>query len=120
MSTCQTTGCAFRAWYRSISGSISSSTSSQALEERAAALYHDTISQAEVSEWIDTHLASYGKDARGLVREAMTAYVSTEREQAERRGGTDALQRLQHLKAMEKRSSRRQLCSLFPLPLGEG
>ena len=71
------------------------------LEERAAALYHGTISQAEVSEWIDTHLASYGKDARGLVREAMTAYVSTEREQAERRGGTDALQRLQHLKAME-------------------
>jgi hypothetical protein len=71
------------------------------LEERAAALYHDTISQAEISEWIDTHLASYGKDARGLVREAMTAYVSAEREQAERRGGTDALQRLHHLKAIE-------------------
>ena len=33
--------------------------------------------------------------------EAMTAYVCTQREQAERRGGTDAFQRLQHLKAME-------------------
>jgi len=71
------------------------------LEERAAALYHGTTSQDEVSDWIDTYLASYGKDARGLVREAITAYVSTEREQAERRGGTDAFQRLQHLKAME-------------------
>jgi phosphoglucomutase len=71
------------------------------LEERAAVLYHGTTSQEEVSDWIDTHLASYGKDARGLVREAITAYVSTEREQAERRGGTDAFQRLQHLKAME-------------------
>jgi hypothetical protein len=71
------------------------------LEERAAAQYHDTISQAEFTAWIDTNLASDGKDARGMVREAMSAYVSTEREQAERRGGTDALQRLQHLKAME-------------------
>ena len=71
------------------------------LEERAVALSHGTALQAEVSDWIDTHLASYGKDARGLVREAMTTYVCTEREQAERRGGTDAFQRLQHLKAME-------------------
>jgi hypothetical protein len=71
------------------------------LDERAAALSHGTISQDEVSDWIDTHLASYGKDARGLVREAMTAYVRMEREQAERHGGTDACQRLQHLKAME-------------------
>jgi hypothetical protein len=55
----------------------------------------------EVSGWIDTHLASYGKDARGLVREAITTYVCTEREQAERRGGTDAFQRLQHLQALE-------------------
>jgi phosphoglucomutase/phosphomannomutase len=71
------------------------------LDERAAALSHGTISQDEVSDWIDTHLAAYGKDARGLVREAMTAYVRMEREQAERHGGTDACQRLQHLKAME-------------------
>ena len=71
------------------------------MEERAAALYHGTISQEEVSHWIDTHLASYGKDARGLVRQAMTAYVSAERQQAERHGGTDTFQRLQHLKAME-------------------
>jgi phosphoglucomutase/phosphomannomutase len=71
------------------------------LDERAAALYHGTISQEEVSHWIDTHLASYGKDARGLVRAAMTAYVRTEREQAERRGGTDGFQRLQHLQTIE-------------------
>jgi hypothetical protein len=71
------------------------------LEERTAALCHGLLSQEEISVWIDTHLASYGKDARGLVREAMAAYVSTERQQAARRGGTDALQRLQHLKAME-------------------
>ena len=71
------------------------------LEERAAALHHGTTSQEEVSDWIDTQLASYGKDARGLVREAMTAYVCTQREQAERRSGTDVFQRLQHLKAME-------------------
>jgi phosphoglucomutase/phosphomannomutase len=71
------------------------------LDERAAALSHGTISQDEVSDWIDTHLAAYGKDARGLVREAMTAYVRMEREQAERHGGTDTCQRLQHLKAME-------------------
>jgi hypothetical protein len=31
----------------------------------------------------------------------MTAYVRTEREQAERRGGTDAFQRLQHLQTIE-------------------
>jgi phosphoglucomutase len=71
------------------------------LEERAVALSRGTLSQEEVSDWIDAHLASYGKDARGLVREALTAYVNTEREHAERRGGTDAFQRLQHLKAME-------------------
>ena len=90
------------------------------LEERAAALYHGTISQAAVSEWIDTHLASYGKDARGLVREAMTAYVSTEREQAERRGGTDALQRLQHLKAMESAFFTPATGVICSLPPGEG
>src|SRR5919198_143306 len=71
------------------------------LEERATALGQGHLTQADVLDWVDTHLASYGKDARGLVREAMTAYVSTEREQAERRGGSDAFQRLQHLKAME-------------------
>ena len=43
------------------------------LEERAAALSHGAASQEEVSDWIDTHLASYGKDARGLVREGMVA-----------------------------------------------
>jgi phosphoglucomutase len=71
------------------------------LEERVAALGHGHIAQEGVAHWIDTQLASYGKDARGLVREAVAAYVGAEREQAERRGGAAALQRLQHLQAME-------------------
>ena len=33
----------------------------------------DGSTQAEVSQWIDTRLASYGKDARGLLRDAVTA-----------------------------------------------
>jgi phosphoglucomutase/phosphomannomutase len=71
------------------------------LEERTAALSHGTIAQADVAHWIDTQLASYGKDARGLVREAVAAYVCAEREQAERRSGSAATQRLQHLQALE-------------------
>ena len=71
------------------------------LEECVAALGHRSSTQEDVSRWIDTQLASYGKDARGLVREAVAAYVCAEREQAERRGGSDAFQRLQRLQAME-------------------
>ena len=71
------------------------------LEECVAALGHRSSTQEDVSRWIDTQLASYGKDARGLVREAVAAYVCAEREQAERRGGADAFRRLQRLQAME-------------------
>jgi len=71
------------------------------LEERAAALCHGSTTHEAVSGWIDTVLASYGKDARGLVREAVTAYLHTERQQAERLGGQDAFRRQQQLKAME-------------------
>jgi phosphoglucomutase/phosphomannomutase len=70
-------------------------------EERAATLGQGHTTQTAVSDWIDTHLASYGKDARGLVREAVSMYLRTEREQAERLGGADAFRRQQQLKAME-------------------
>lgn len=54
----------------------------------------DTTSDA-VSQWIDTRLASYGKDARGLVRDAVTAYLEAERQHA------DAQERLEALTTME-------------------
>jgi phosphoglucomutase/phosphomannomutase len=57
--------------------------------------------QQEVSQWIDTHLASYGKDARGLVCDALAAYLHAERQQAEERSGAEASQRRQRLYAME-------------------
>ena len=57
--------------------------------------------QQEVSHWIDAHLASYGKDARGLVRDALAAYVHTERQKARKRGTAQASQRQQCLDAME-------------------
>ena len=50
-----------------------------------------------VSAWIDDSLASYGKDARGLVRDAVRAYVEAERQQAgatERREALDAMERV--------------------------
>jgi len=71
------------------------------LEERATTLAQGHLTQAELSRWIDTQLASYGKDARGLVRDAVATYVRTEQEKAERRGGADAVQRQQHLKVLE-------------------
>ena len=73
-----------------------------AFEERAAALGQGSLGQEEVGRWIDTQLASYGKDARGLVREAVMTYVRTECEQAEQLGGADAAPRQQRLKAMER------------------
>ncbi len=57
--------------------------------------------QQDVSQWIDAHLASYGKDARGLVRDALAAYVHTERQKARKRVTAQARQRQQCLDAME-------------------
>lgn len=54
----------------------------------------------EVSQWIDTHLDSYGKDARGLVREAMTAYVQTPRQHVEALGTGKAAEQRRGLDAM--------------------
>ena len=58
-------------------------------------------SQDAVSQWIDTHLASYGKDARGLVRDAMAAYLQREHQQLERLAAAEAAGRRQCLQAME-------------------
>jgi hypothetical protein len=57
--------------------------------------------QQDVSCWIDTSLASYGKDARGLVREALMAYLHTERQKVTQCSGAEAQQRQQCLDAME-------------------
>ncbi|MCH7825618.1 MAG: phospho-sugar mutase, partial [Acidobacteria bacterium] len=70
------------------------------LEARVQASDEDDTS-AQVAEWIDEHLASYGRDARGLVAEAFEQYLSGERakveplktpEAAQRRGCLDAMQ----------------------------
>ncbi len=66
------------------------------LETQARSLNQGTATSDEVSQWIDTTLASYGKDARGLVRDAMTAYLAAERQH------TNAPERLQALAAMER------------------
>jgi phosphoglucomutase/phosphomannomutase len=71
------------------------------LERRVQSWCQGTATQAEVSQWIDTQLASYGKDARGLVHEAMLAYLQAERYQVEQGEVPEAPARLQHLKAME-------------------
>jgi phosphoglucomutase/phosphomannomutase len=72
------------------------------LESQVHAWCAGNTSQAAVSQWIDTHLASYGKDARGLVREAMTAYVQAERQKITLLATTEMAQRQQCLTAMQK------------------
>ncbi|MBM3225691.1 MAG: hypothetical protein FJZ47_18090, partial [Candidatus Tectomicrobia bacterium] len=71
------------------------------LEAQTARLGHGDTTQAEMTRWIDTQLASYGKDARGLVREAMLLYLTTEQAQSASLSGEEAFQRQQQLKAME-------------------
>ena len=46
-----------------------------AFEERARALAQHDALMAQTSDWIDEALASYGKDARELVRDALGAYL---------------------------------------------
>jgi phosphoglucomutase/phosphomannomutase len=69
-------------------------------ETRVHAWCQGNSTPQEVAHWIDTHLASYGKDARGLVRDAITAYVHTELQKAREHGGVEAKQRQQCLEAM--------------------
>lgn len=69
-------------------------------EARTAALVQGQLTTQEVSQWVDTHLASYGKDARGLVREALGLYLHQERGKAGT--GPTTAQRHQQLQAMER------------------
>jgi hypothetical protein len=74
------------------------------LEERTRSQIHDGTTQDEVSQWIDAQLASYGKDARGLVFDAMEAYLEAERRKVEQNGPVGSAwkdERLQELAAME-------------------
>ena len=70
-------------------------------EERALACGQGQGAPEAVSRWVDDQLASYGKDARGLVGDAVAAYLHAEHQQAENLTGTEALQRRQCLDAME-------------------
>ena len=70
-------------------------------EERALACAQGQGTPEAVSRWVDDQLASYGKDARGLVGDALAAYLHAERRQAEGVTSAEALQRRQCLNAME-------------------
>jgi phosphoglucomutase/phosphomannomutase len=71
------------------------------LEQQVHALGASGTSREAVSHWIDTHLASYGKDARGLVHDAMAAYLQTERQRLGAMTTPEATRRRQCLQAME-------------------
>ena len=70
-------------------------------EERVLACAQGQGPPEAVSHWIDDQLASYGKDARGLVSDALAAYLHAERQQAAEMTGAQALRRLQCLDVME-------------------
>ena len=70
-------------------------------EERALAYAQDPGAPESVPRWVDDQLMSYGKDARGLVGDAVAAYLRAERQQAENLTGTEASRRRQCLDAME-------------------
>jgi phosphoglucomutase/phosphomannomutase len=71
------------------------------LEARVQSWQRGGTTQQDVSQWIDAHLASYGKDARGLVRDALSTYIHAERQKASTLSGAEANQRQQDLAAME-------------------
>jgi hypothetical protein len=70
------------------------------LEERIRSQVDGGMTQDAVSQWIDAQLASYGKDARGLVCDAVQAYLEAERRQVEQNGSAGE-GRLKSLAAME-------------------
>lgn len=72
------------------------------LEQHVEACCAGTTRQLEVDQWIDTHLASYGKDARGLVRDALLAYVAAERAKLATAVDATAGHRQQQLDTMEQ------------------
>jgi phosphoglucomutase len=72
------------------------------LEHRMVACCAGATEQPEVDQWIDTHLASYGKDARGLVRDALLAYIAEERAKLAAVASETTGQRQQQLDLMEQ------------------
>ena len=70
-------------------------------EERVLACTQGQGEPEAVSRWVDDQLAPYGKDARGLVSDAVAAYLHGERQQAEGMTDAEALRRRQCLDAME-------------------
>ena len=70
-------------------------------EERSLACTQGQDTSEAVSRWVDEQLASYGKDARGLVGDAVAAYLHAERRQVEGMTSAEALRRRQSLDAME-------------------
>ena len=70
-------------------------------EERALACAQGQGTPEAVSRWVDDQLASYGKDARGLVGDAVSTYLHAGRQQVEGMTSAEALRRRQCLDAME-------------------
>ena len=70
-------------------------------ERRALACAQGQEWQESASDWIDRRLATYGKDARALVGEAMAAYLQFERRRTETTTDAGLLRRRQCLDIME-------------------
>ncbi|MDE0207242.1 MAG: hypothetical protein OXP66_14605, partial [Candidatus Tectomicrobia bacterium] len=70
-------------------------------EQRALACAQGQDRPESTSGWIDERLATYGKDARALVGDAMAAYLQSERRRTGAIGTADALQRRQCLDVMD-------------------
>ena len=70
-------------------------------EQRALACVQGQERRESASDWIDRRLATYGKDARGLVGEAMAAYLQFERRLTEATTDAAVLRRHQCLDIME-------------------
>ena len=70
-------------------------------EERALASVQGQAAQESAPDWIDDRLATYGKDARALVGDAVAAYLQSERQQTEAVANAAALRRRQCLDFME-------------------
>ena len=70
-------------------------------EQRALACVQGQERRESASDWIDRRLATYGKDARGLVGEAMAAYLQFERRRTEATTDAAVLRRHQCLDIME-------------------
>ncbi|HWZ45084.1 MAG TPA: phospho-sugar mutase [Candidatus Saccharimonadales bacterium] len=70
------------------------------LEDHARALGERKTTPEKVSKWIDENLRTYGEDARGLVSNAINAYVQIERGKTGQLPADRASERLQCLDAI--------------------